>query len=53
MMALFKFLGLFTFSMAAPESTRVVSLLYGVQLFVVVWRHFHVARLSFEEILNT
>ena len=53
MMVQLKFIGLFTFSHGSNRNQRGgVSLSCGVQLFVVVWRHFHVAGQNFKETLQ-
>ena len=52
-MARLKFIGLFTLSHGGNRSQQGgVSLWCGLRHFVVVSRHFHMARRSFEEILQ-
>ena len=52
-MVLLKFIGLFTFSYGGNRNQRGGMYLWcGMQPFVVVWQHFHVAGWNFEEILQ-
>ena len=47
-----KFIDLFTLSHGGNRNQGGMSLWCGLQPFVVIWRHFHVAGWNFEEIFQ-